>query len=83
MLKKPQPTQVNLSKSISHQVSDRKSKILEDPASWQNVVYDKVTRNIDEDIFSVLFHKGNGRPNNAIREKEAMMILKEGNGWSD
>ena len=83
MFKKTQPTQGDLFKSISHQVSGRKSKILEDPASWHNVFYDQVTRQIDEDVFSVLYHKGNGRPNASIRKMVAMMILKEGNGWSD
>ena len=42
-----------------------------------------MTRQIDEDVFSVLYHKGNGRPNASIRKMVAMMILKEGNGWSD
>ena len=56
MFKKTQPTQGDLFKSKSHQVSGRKSKILEDPDSWHNVFYDQVTRQIDEDVSLVLYH---------------------------
>jgi hypothetical protein len=38
---------------------------------------------VDESIFSVLYTEGNGAPNASIRVLVGMMILKEGQGWSD
>ena len=83
MFKKSQPSQGDLFKSISNHVSSRKRKSLEDPNSWHNVFYDQVTRRIDEGIFRVLYSEGIGRPNAPVRVLIAMMILKEGHGWSD
>ena len=45
--------------------------------------YQHVTSKIDEDVFSVLFDAEIGRPNAPIRQVFAMMIMKEGFGWSD
>jgi hypothetical protein len=38
---------------------------------------------VDESIFSVLYTDGKGAPNASIRVLIGMMILKEGQGWSD
>ncbi len=38
---------------------------------------------VDESIFSVLYTDGQGAPNASIRVIVGMMILKEGEGWSD
>lgn len=38
---------------------------------------------VDESIFSVLYTEGQGAPNASIRVLVGMMILKEGQGWSD
>lgn len=38
---------------------------------------------VDESIFSVLYADGKGAPNAFIRVLVGMMILKEGQGWSD
>ena len=51
--------------------------------SWHNVFRDNVLSHIDEQIFSVLYCKDNGTPNASIRVLVAMMLLKEGQGWSD
>ena len=51
--------------------------------SWHNIFRDKVLGHINEQIFSVLYCKDNGTPNASIRVLVAMMLLKEGQGWSD
>ncbi len=63
--------------------TDRKQAQLNDPKSWHNLFYQHITSGIDEDVFSVLFDPGIGRPNAPIRQLAAMMVLKEGFGWSD
>lgn len=83
MFIKSQNSQGNLFSGISSHVSDRKQKLLSDSSSWHHVFYREVVSLIDEEVFSVLFCKDNGRPNSSIRVLVGMMILKEGNGWSD
>lgn len=51
--------------------------------SWHNIFRDNVLGHINEQIFSVLYCKDNGTPNASIRVLVAMMLLKEGQGWSD
>jgi hypothetical protein len=51
--------------------------------SWHNIFRDNVLSHINEQIFSVLYCKDNGTPNASIRVLVAMMLLKEGQGWSD
>ncbi len=51
--------------------------------SWHNIFRDNVLCHINERIFSVLYCKDNGTPNASIRVLVAMMLLKEGQGWSD
>ncbi len=51
--------------------------------SWHNIFRENVLAHINEQIFSVLYCKDNGTPNVSIRVLVAMMLLKEGQGWSD
>jgi hypothetical protein len=51
--------------------------------SWHNQFRNQVVMRVDESIFSVLYTEGNGAPNASIRVLVGMMILKEGQGWSD
>lgn len=82
MFKKSIPPQIDMFKDVSVHLSKRKTAMLEDPTSWQNVFYREVTMRVDESVFEPLFNKG-GRPNASLRILLAMMVLKEGNGWSD
>ena len=50
---------------------------------WHNVFLDQVTERIDEERFAELFDEKNGRPDAPTRLLVAMLILKEGFGWSD
>lgn len=83
MFKKSQNTQGDLFKLMSNHLSKRKQKLLSDATSWHHVFYQEITSRIDEQVFSVLFTEDAGRPNASIRVMIGMMILKEGNGWSD
>ena len=56
---------------------------LNDPDAWYNVFCEEVTKRIPEERFSGLFDDDHGRPNTSIRILVAMLILKEGFGWSD
>lgn len=51
--------------------------------SWHNMFREHVIARVNEDIFSVLYSSDNGCPNASIRVLVGMMILKEGQGWSD
>jgi hypothetical protein len=76
-------TQIDMFNDVSHLLSSRKRKLLENPIAWHNIFYINFVSKINEDIFSVLFNKAMGRPNAPIRILIGMMVLKEGNGWSD
>jgi len=82
MFKKTAPTQIDMFQEVRAHLSDRKNSILDDPTSWHNVFLREVTQRVDESVFEPLF-KAAGRPNASLRILLAMMILKEGNGWSD
>ena len=82
MFKKSIPTQKDLFRDLSVHLSERKSKLLNNPSGWHTIFYEQVFKRIDETVFSVLFEQ-NGRPNASLRVLLSMMILKEGNGWSD
>ncbi len=73
---------MDMFKNLSNHLPDRKASILDDPASWHNVFLREVTQRVDESVFEPLFNEG-GRPNAPLRVLLAMMVLKEGNGWSD
>jgi hypothetical protein len=51
--------------------------------SWHNLFRKQVVMRVNESIFSVLFDDKNGAPNASIRVLIGMMLLKEGQGWSD
>ena len=51
--------------------------------SWHNQFRQQVVMHVDESIFSILYTQGKGAPNASIRVLIGMMILKEGQGWSD
>ena len=51
--------------------------------SWHNQFREQVVMRVDESLFSVLYSNGKGAPNVSIRVLIGMMILKEGQGWSD
>ncbi len=58
-------------------------KFYNDKGSWHNSFREQVYARIDEEAFSVLYSDGMGAPNASIRVLVTMMILKEGQGWSD
>lgn len=82
MFKRTPATQVDLFENISAQLPARKSSMLDDPSAWHNVFLREVTKRVDESVFEPLFNSG-GRPNAPLRVHIGMMVLKEGNGWSD
>ena len=82
MFKKSKLPQIDLFRTIGNHISERKAKLLDAPSQWHNVFCKEVTNRIDEDVFKVLFNDG-GRPNASLRCLVAMMIIKEGQGWSD
>lgn len=51
--------------------------------AWHNVFHRQITMRIDESVCKPLFTEDTGAPNASIRVLISMMILKEGNGWSD
>jgi Transposase domain (DUF772) len=51
--------------------------------SWHNQFRQQVVMHVDESIFKVLYTQITGAPNASIRVLVGMMILKEGQGWSD
>lgn len=83
MFRKTESVQVDMFRDMATHVSERKLKLLGDPAGWHNQFYKEVVRRIDEEQFSVLYVKDNGRPNASLKVLLGMIILKEGNGWSD
>ena len=83
MFKKSSSKHIDPLASLKDQLSGRKKKIIEDPMGWHNIFFKEVVCRIDESIFAVLYNERLGRPNAPIRVLVGMMILKEGNGWSD
>ena len=84
MYKRSAPcSQPELFSNFESHFTPGKQARLNDAKSWHNLFYQHVTSKIDEDVFSVLFDAQIGRPNAPIRQLFAMMILKEGFGWSD
>lgn len=83
MFKRTVNSQGDIFKSISSQLSGRKQKMLESPDAWHNVFYQEIVSQIDEMMYSELYHQRMGRPNASVRILIGMMILKEGQGWSD
>jgi hypothetical protein len=79
----PDSSQIDLFSNIEQFLRERDQVKLNDPNAWHNVFLDQVTKRIPEKRFAELFDEENGRPNAPIRLLVAMLILKEGFGWSD
>lgn len=60
-----------------------RQKQLNDPKAWHNLFFGHITAQVDEASYGALFDEATGRPNAPLRVLVAMMILKEGHGWSD
>ncbi|HLF65075.1 MAG TPA: transposase [Saprospiraceae bacterium] len=58
-------------------------KELTDENAWHNQFYREVTSRIEETIFRELYSDRSGRPNAPVRVLTAMILLKEGQGWTD
>lgn len=83
MFRRSKNEQLDLFTNISNQISSRKQKLLDNENSWHNIFYNKVVSLIDETPYAVLYDKTMGRPNSSVRRMIGMMIIKEGQGWSD
>ena len=81
--KSPKSTQAELFSGLSQQVGSKKSNYLDNTAGWHNIYFSEITSRIDESIFAVLYPSHTGRSNAPIRQLLGMMILKEGQNWSD
>lgn len=79
----PEGSQMDLLSNMEQFLRKCDRKKLNDPNAWHNVFFDQVTKRIPEARFSPLFDEENGRPNASIRQLVAMLIIKEGFGWSD
>jgi len=75
--------QMSLLSSVNQHLTGKSAKRFSDPTAWHNIFYTQVVSKIDEDIFSVLFSENDGAPNSSIKTLIGMMILKEGQGYSD
>lgn len=75
--------QISLLSGVNQQLTRASSAKFTDPTSWHNTFYKEVVNRIDENIFSVLFSDGKGSPNASVKTLIGMMILKEGQGYSD
>jgi hypothetical protein len=75
--------QLSLQASVYQHLTGKSSDIINDPDNWHKIFYREVVSRIDEDLFSVLFSSTNGAPNASIRVLIGMMVLKEGEGYSD
>ncbi len=76
-------SQLDMFSSPTEYFRDSKRKKYLKNDSWHNQFRNHVVMRVDESIFSVLYTEGNGAPNASIRVLVGMMILKEGQGWSD
>jgi len=76
-------TEASLFSSYFQVMQGTKRSRLEDPTAWHNVFYREITSRIPESIFSILYDQSNGRPNVPIRQLVGMLILKEGQDWTD
>ncbi len=75
--------QLSLQSNIYQYLTNKSSVKFTDETAWQNVFYNQLVSRIDENLFSILFSSKNGALNAPIRTLIGMMILKEGEGYSD
>ena len=84
MFKKTETSrQLSLQTSVFQHLNGCSATQFENKSEWHNIFYNQVVSRINEDLFSVLFSSGKGTPNASIRTLIGMMILKEGEGYSD
>ncbi|MBI2280888.1 MAG: transposase [Bacteroidetes bacterium] len=76
-------TQLGIFSSPNLYLSGRSESFYEKKDAWHNLFRVHVISRIDESIFKPLFTEQTGSPNASVRVLIGMMILKEGNGWSD
>ncbi len=81
--KSPTNTIIDMFNNIYEHLDTLRQNRLNDNKAWHNLFYQYITSQIDEKPFSCLFSEKMGAPNASIRILIAMMILKEGFGWSD
>lgn len=81
--KSVQSTLPTLFKGYTQHLSGTRLSKLEDPTGWQNCFYKEITSRINEDFFLPLYHHELGRVNASVRILISMMILKDGNDWTD
>ena len=79
----PNCSQIDLFSNVEQFLRERDQEKLNDANAWHNVFLDQVTNRAPEGRFAGLFDEETGRPNAPIRVLVAMLILKEGFGWSD
>lgn len=83
MFKKTEAHQSDLFASMTSYLGGRRQSKMQDSNAWHNVFTRQFLAKIDEEPYSALYDNENGRPNASIRTLIAMMVLKEGNGWTD
>jgi len=84
MFQKSSPqTMPDMFSNIYDQLDAQRQKQLNDKRAWHNLFYEHITGNIDERPYAKLYDDRMGAPNASTRHLVAMMILKEGFGWSD
>lgn len=84
MFKQSQTTrEIDLFKGSSQHFTGKKFKDLTDEKAWHNVFFEEVTSQIDENIFEDIYASKMGRPNASVRLLVSMIILKEGQDWTD
>lgn len=76
-------SQMDIFSSTENFLNGASLKFYSSKESWHNLFREQVFSRIDEDIFRVLFSGAMGAPNSSVRVMVSMMILKEGQGWSD
>ena len=75
--------QFSLLSGVNQHLTGVSEKQFSAPTAWHNTFYSQVVNKIDENIFSVLFSEDQGSPNASVKILISMMILKEGEGYSD
>lgn len=75
--------QLSIFSSFGGMLNGKAQKQFDDAQGWHNMFRKEVYSRIDEGEYHVLFSERMGAPNASVRTLVSMMILKEGQGWSD
>lgn len=75
--------QADLLSTADQHLDARRKKVLHDPNGWQNTFYREIFLRIDESVFKPIYNERVGAPNAPVNQLVAMMILKDGMGFSD